>query len=237
MSETTETKTFGDITVVITRPASKLGEFAEKVRAILGRDLPEEIAAFYAQGDGMHVRVTRGNDELWGEASICGIEEAFDQFRPHVQYRSRKAHEKDIDEGDIYSQAFCEQIWSDSFDVETKRDLDRLNALKRAKLLVSVPGESVWLTIDYFDPQGAPYRIGVAHDGCELYPLDVSFTDFVEHFQRFGARHWYYAFAGKKAAKAMNVDLGEDVERSLAEFASAMPVEVEALVRRAKGRA
>lgn len=236
MNETTETTTFGEITIVMTRPPSKLAALSAKVREILGRDLPDEIAAFYARGDGMHIRATRGDQVLPGEASICGLEEAFDEFRPHVQYRSRKAHEKDIDEGDIYAQAFCEQIWSDSFDVETKRDLDRLNALKRSKLIVSVPGESVWLTIDYFDPEGAPYRIGVAHDGCELYPLDLSFLDFVAHFQRFGAAHWYYAFAGKKAAKAMNVDLGENVELSLAPFAQAMPTEVDALVRRARGK-
>lgn len=231
-----ETTTFGDITIEITRPPSKLHEFAGKIREILGRDLPDEVAAFYAQGDGITFRATRGGKTFCDEALLCGLEEAFDAFRPHVQYRSRKAYEKDIDEGDIYSQAFCEQIWSDGFDVETKRDLDRLNTLKRSKLLVSIPGESVWLTIDYFDPQGAPYRIGVAQDGCELYPLDLSFTDFVTHFQRFGARHWYYAFAGKKAAKAMNVDLGENVEQSLADFAQAMPIEVQTLVRRAKGR-
>lgn len=235
MNESIETTTIADLTLTLRRPRSRLAELSSKIRDVLGHDLPDEVAAFYAEGDGLHYQATRAGEVIGWEATILGLEAMFAGLRPHRQYRSIKAYEKDIEEGDIYDQPFCEETWSDGFDVTSKSDLARLNALKRSKVLVSVPGESVWLTIDFSDPQASPYRIGLAQDGCELYPLDLSFTDFVANFRRFGVSRFYLAFAGKTAEDAMNIDFGAEVERSLAGHAHAFPEEVAALVRRARG--
>lgn len=233
MDDILETSTVGDLTLTLRRPRSRLAEFSSRIRDVLGHDLPDEVAAFYAEGDGLHYRATRAGALVGCEASILGLEDAFAGFRPHRQYRSIKAHEKDIEEGDIYDQPFCEQTWSDGFDVTTRSDLVLLNALKRSKVLVSVPGESVWLTIDFADPGVSPYRLGLAQDGCELYPLDLPFAEFVAHFRRFGVARFYLAFAGKQAEEAMNIDFGAEVERSLADYARAFPEDVATLVRRA----
>lgn len=235
MDETTEIETIGDLTLTITRPKSRLAELSGRVRDILGRDLPDDVAAFYERSDGLHYVATRRGERIGFEASISGLEEAFGGFRPHRQYRSRRDYEKDLEEGDIYTQPFCEEIWSDGFEVESKRDLDRLNALKRSKLVVSIPGDSAWLTIDYADPNGSPYRIGLAEDGYDLFPLDLSFSDLVAHFQRFGAARWYFAFAGKKAERTKNLDFAAEVARSLADYTAEFPTEVTALIQRAKG--
>ncbi|TKC97199.1 hypothetical protein [Polyangium fumosum] len=236
MGETTESKTVGDVTITILRPKSRLAELAGRVRVVLGKDLPDDVAAFYERSDGLTFRATRGGVPLGEEASICGLEAAFAGFRPHRQYRRRSDYENDVEAGDLYDQPFCEELWSDGFEVASKRDLDRLNTLKRSKLLVSVPGASAWLTIDPFDPKGAPYRIGLAQDGCELFPLDLLFSDFVAWFCRFGAAPWYLAFAGKKAEKAMNIDFAAEIERSLAAYAGAFPAEVAALLQRVDRR-
>ncbi|MDI3289847.1 hypothetical protein [Polyangium sp. 15x6] len=236
MDETTEIETMGDVTITLRRPRSRLAELAGRVREVLGKDLPDDVAAFYERSDGLVFRATRGGVPLGEEASICGLEAAFAGFRPHRQYRSMRDHENDVETGDLYAQPFCEELWSDGFEVESRRDLDRLNTLKRSKLLVSVPGESVWLTIDHFDPKGAPYRIGIAEDGCDLFPLDLSFSDFVAYFRRFGAARWYLAFAGKKAEKAKNIDFGAEIERSLEGHAAAFPAEVAALIQRVDPR-
>ncbi|MDI1449060.1 hypothetical protein [Polyangium sp. 6x1] len=236
MDETIEIEAVGDVTITLRRPKSRLAELASRIREVLGKDLPDDVAAFYERSDGLAFRATRGGVLLGEEASICGLEAAFAGFRPHRQYRSRRDYENDVEMGDLYDQPFCEELWSDGFDVESRRDLDRLNALKRSKLLVSVPGASTWLTIDYFDPKGAPYRIGLAQDGCELYPLDLSFSDFVAWFRRFGVTPWYLAFAGKKAEKAMNIDVSAELRTSLADHAAAFPAEVAALRKRVERR-
>ena len=236
MDETTEIEAAGDVTITLRRPKSRLAELAGRVREVLGKDLPDDVAAFYERSDGLAFRATRGGVTLGEEASICGLEAAFAGFRPHRQYRRRKDYENDVETGDLYDQPFCEELWSDGFEVESKRDLDRLNTLKRSKLLVSIPGASAWLAIDYFDPKGAPYRIGLAQDGCERFPLDLSFSDFVASFCRFGGACWYLAFAGKKAEKAMNIDFAAEIERSLADYAGAFPAEVAALLQRVDRR-
>lgn len=234
MSETLENETVGDLTITIRRPASRLDELRGRVREVLGRDLPDEVAAFYAQGDGMHYQAVRNGEVVGYEASICGLEEAFAGFRPHKQFKTRKAYEREQEDGGIFSLPFCEELWSDAFEVESKRDLDRLNALMRSKVLISVPGESAWIAIDFFDPKGGPYRIALAEDGQDFFPLELSFAELVSHFRRFGVAHWYFAFAGKKAEQAMNIDFAEAVTTGLEGYASVWPDEVSHLVRRAK---
>jgi len=237
VDETIETQMFGDITITLRRPKSKLAALAGRIREVLGKDLPDEVAAFYERSDGLHYQATRGGTLIgWGlEASISGLEESFANFRLHRQYRTMRDYENDCETGDIYDQPFCEQLWSDAFDVETKGDLTRLNALKRSKQLVSIPGDSTWLTIDYFDPKRSPYQIGIAEDGCDLSPLDLSFSDFVAHFQRFGAARWYFAFAGRKAERKKNVKFAAEVERNLEGYVTIFPEEVADLIKRAKG--
>ncbi|MDC0742992.1 hypothetical protein [Polyangium mundeleinium] len=67
-------------------------------------------------------------------------------------------------------------------------------------------------------------------------PLDLSFSDFVASFGRFGVARWYLAFAGKKAEKAMNIDFADEIEKSLADYAGAFPAEVAALLQRVDRR-
>lgn len=228
----TETRTTGSITVTLDRPPSALARHRERILEVLGRDLPDDLAAFYAEGDGLRYRATGPGGEVIGdEAEIYGLERAFAGFRPHQQARSIEAFYED---DEMSGQPFYEELWSEDFELDSRRDLDRLNALKRSKVLVSVPGESAWLTVDLLDPKRAPYQLGLAEDARELHPLELSFAEFVAHFSRFGASRWYLAFAGKKAEAAMNIDFGAELERSLAPFASAWPEEVEALLARVR---
>jgi hypothetical protein len=234
MDDRLETRTLADLTLTLRRPRSRLAELAPRIRDVLGHDLPPDVAAFYAESDGLHYEVRRAGEHLGCDASILGLEGLFDGFRPHRQYRSIRAYEKDVEEGALYDQPFCEQTWGDGMDVYTKGELTRLNALLRSKVVVSIPGESAWLTIDFADPKTSPYRLGLAQDGCDLFPLDLSFPDFVAHFCRFGVARFYFAFADRKTEKAMNIDFGAEVERGLADYTHAFPEEVAALVRRAK---
>jgi len=227
-------KTLADLTLTLHRPKSRLAELAPRIHDVLGHDLPPDVAAFYAEGDGLDYEATRAGASLGCEASIFGLEDLFAGFRRHRQYKTVRAFEKDAEEGALYALPFCEQTWSDSFEVSTKGDLARLNALVRSKVVVSIPGESAWITIDFADPKASPYRLGLAQDGCDLFPLDLTFPDFVAHFRRFGAARFYLAFVDRKAEEAMNIDCGAEVERSLAGHAAAFPDEVAALVKRAK---
>jgi hypothetical protein len=224
--------TTGGITVALGRPPSKLAKHRDRIRALLGRDLPDELVAFYAEGDGLRYRATGPDGELVGDAcEILGLERVFAKFRPHRPVRSIEAFEEDDEMSD---QPFYEELWNEEFELESRRDLDRLNALKRSKVLVSIPGESAWLTVDLLDPKHAPYRLGLAEDARELHPLELSFADFVACFSRFGVSRWYLAFAGKKAEAAMNIDFAAELEKSLAPFSSAWPEEVDALVARVR---
>jgi len=228
----TETRTTGSITVTLERPASVLARYRGRIVEVLGKDLPDELAAFYAEGDGLRYRATGPGGELVGdEAVIYGLEQAFAGFRAHQRVRSIDAFYEDEALSD---QPFYEELWNEDFELDSRRDLDRLNALKRSKVLVSIPGESAWLTVDLLDPKRTPYQLGLAEDARELYPLELSFSEFVGHFSRFGASRWYLAFAGKKAEAAMNIDFAVEVERSLAPFASAWPEEVEGLLARVR---
>lgn len=231
-----ETRLVGDITVTLRRPESRLAELGGRVREVLGVDLPDEIAAFYRAGDGLHYSASRGGADLGLDASICGLEDAFAGFQAHRVYKSAAAYEKDLDEGNASEGPFYEELWGDDFDLSERGALARLNVLRRSKLLVSVPGASHWLTIDYLDPKRQPYGLGLAADGCDYYPLDLGFSDFVAHFERFGATGWYFAFVGKKGGEQMNIDLAEAVARALEIFSPGAPDEVASLVQHAKGK-
>ena len=221
------------ITITVRRPPSALAEHAAAIREALGRDLPSDLAAFYADGDGLRYEATGPDGETIGdEAEIYCLQEAFAGFRAHRPLPSIEAFGED---DEMCDQPFYEELWSEEFPLDSEEDLDRLNTLRRSKVLVSIPGESAWLTIDLLDPD-APYRIGLAQDGCDLHPLDLSFPDFVANFRRFGAARWYLAFAGRAAEEAMNIDFASTLATSLAPFAKAWPDEVAALVARVEGR-
>lgn len=70
----------------------------------------------------------------------------------------------------------------------------------------------------------------------ELFPLDLRFPEFVEQFTRFGAARWYFAYLDKKAGKEMNIDLREELARSLAPYreSGAYTSEIEGLLARAR---
>jgi hypothetical protein len=62
------------------------------------------------------------------------------------------------------------------------------------------------------------YGLNLLQDARDLYPLDLSLSDFVRYFSQFGAARWYYAFLGKKAFASMNVDGPSELAASLAFF-------------------
>src|SRR5262245_32870961 len=114
-----ETRTTGGITVTLGRPASTLARHAGRIRELLGRDLPDELAAFYAEGDGLRYRVAGPEGELRGhEAEILGLEQAFAKFRPHQRVRSIDAFYED---DEMSGQPFYEELWNEEFELDSRR--------------------------------------------------------------------------------------------------------------------
>jgi hypothetical protein len=110
--------------------------------------------------------------------------------------------------------------------------------LIRSKQLVRLAGRSDALVID-FAPTGKkgatapPYRLALAHRGHEHYPLDLTFSELVDRFERFGGTSWYLAYLTVPSIRAMNIDPVPTVEADLAAFADGFAEEVDAIVRRA----
>lgn len=213
--------------ITLEYPLSKLAKHEAKITKLLGRPLPDDIRAFYAEHDGVRYACGAEENTLVGlEAMFGGVVKG--GFRPHVPVKTMDAEE--IASPD---EPFYEELFDEGFDLESKKDLARLNALKRQKMLVSIAGESAYLTIDFFDPKD-DYRIHFAKDACDLFPLDLRFPELVEQFTRFGAARWYFAYLDKKAGKEMNVDLRAEIEASLAPYreSGAYTSEIAALLAR-----
>lgn len=228
MKGKTRTVDVGSARITLRYPASEVSKHEAKITEVLGRPLPDDVRAFYAEHDGVHYAC--GHEEN----TLVGLEEMFGGvvsggFRRHSAVKSM-----DADEIASPDEPFYEAFFSEEFSIESKKDLARLNALKRQKLLVSVAGESAYLTIDFFDPK-KDYAIHLAKDACDLFRLNLRFPEFVEQFTRFGATRWYLAYLDKKAGDEMNIDLRAEIEASLAPFRErdAFGGEIDALLSRA----
>lgn len=208
--------------VRIARPASTLEENLDNIRAVLGRDLPEAVAAFYAESDGMTVKVVREGVELPDyEGVVASLEDAFDGWKTHGQ-AADSAEFTDAS----YDEAFCEITWSPDADVDEPEALAQMNAIRRSKLLMSIPGAPEFLVIDHTGSDGVA-KIGWAYEGSEFHPLDLEFGEFLRLVQLFGAARWYWAFLPAQ------VDHRKEVQNALKDFVGTYPDEVAALVRRA----
>lgn len=219
MSTLEEKLQVGSLHITLTRPASALSKLEKAIHGLLGKDLPAEVRAFYERADGLQYRCGAAGEASAGyDATLVGLDGMFGglrkgKFRAHKQLKSIAAFEDDVMPG----QPFYEEFWSEEIELESKKDLQRLNVLKRQKLLVSIPGESAYLAIDLFDEK-REYGLNLLEDARDIYPLDLSLSDFVRYFSQFGAARWYYAFLGKKAFAEKNVDGPSELAASLAFF-------------------
>ncbi len=229
----------GALRITLKRPASTLSKLEEPIHQLLGKPLPAEVQAVYEHADGLeyHCEAAAGKPSGY-DATLVGLKGMFGglhkgKFRAHKPLKSIDAFEDD----EMPGQPFYEEFWSEDFELESRKDLTRLNVLKRQKLLVSLPGESAYIGIDFFDEK-KEYSLNLLQDARELYPLDLSLPDFVRYFSQFGAARWYFAFLGKKAFASMNVDGPSELAASLAFFEGpgAYVDDVHALRARMKGR-
>lgn len=232
-----ESQTRGGLTVTLERPASTLEAHQAKIKKVLKRELPDEVRRFYADSDGLSHQAARGGVILGERQELSGLERLFDGFKPHRQIKNEEAFYEAIDEGALYENPFCGEIFSEDFELNERGDLARLNTMLRSKLLVSVAGAPDALIID-FAPKAkkgevVDYQIALAHEGNDLCPMAISFSEFVEQFSRFGAAGWYYAYIGKRGAAQLNIDAREAVSTALAGYVDGFGDEVKALVARA----
>ncbi|PCC67813.1 hypothetical protein SAMN02745121_02449 [Nannocystis exedens] len=191
-------------------PPSKLAKLKPAIAAVLPGGLPRAVARFYAKSDGLKLSLAGE------EAVLVGLAEMFGglkkgAFRPH-----RVVKKADLDELEWTDLPFYERFFNEHGDVTDKKSLDRLNLRMRLKLLVSVAGESTELAIDYFADEPTIYLVDRAD---AVYPLKgLGFDEFVAWFSKFGTSRWYHAFLDKKAEASLNIDLRQELERSLADF-------------------
>jgi hypothetical protein len=211
MKAKTRTIDVGSARITLSYPPSTLSEHEAKITEVIGRRLPDDVRALYKEHDGIRYACGHEENTLVGLADMFGGVVS-GGFRRHTPVKTMDAEE--IASPD---EPFYEALFSEEFSIESKKDLARLNALKRQKMLVSVAGESAYLTIDFFDPK-QDYALHLAKDACDLFRLDLRFPEFVEQFTRFGATRWYFAYLDKEAAEEMNVDLRAELEASLAPF-------------------
>lgn len=229
MKAKTRTIDAGSARIKLQYPASTLSKHEANITKLLGRPLPDDVRALYAEHDG--IRYSCGDEEctLVGLAAMFGGVVA-GGFRSHVPVKT-------VDQEDFASprEPFYEEFFNEYFELDSKKALARLNALKRQKLLVSIEGESAYLTIDFFDPT-EDYKIYFLQDARELYPLDLRFPELVEQITRFGAARWYFAYLDKKAGREMNINLREEIESSLEPFreSGAFESEIAELLARRK---
>ena len=233
---TQEAETHGSLRIDRERLPPKLAEHVQTIEKLLKKPLPEHFSSFYSTSDGLTYSASRGGSSLGIDATLCGLEAMFDGFKRHVQLRNEEAFD-DFQGGDMYDAPFCGTIWSEDFDLEEKGALTRLNTMLRSKLLVSVPGAPDALVVD-FAPKtkkgvAKEYEILLVSSGNDVAPLDLDFPTFVRHFERFGATGWYYAFAGAKSARVLNIDLAATVKNGMSVFGPDLAQEIDALVTRA----
>ncbi len=234
-----ETESYGTLTLVRERPASTLATHAARIEKLMKRPLPEDLAAFYAKSDGMTYAASRGGVSLGTDETLCGIEAMFDGFKKHKQLKTEEAF--DDFSGEMYDAPFCGTVWSEDFGIEEKGDLARFNTMLRSKLLVSVAGQPAALVVDLAPKPkkgvAKDYELLLVHEGNDVLVLDLDFSTFVWHFERFGAMGWFWAFIGKKGGETLNIDPAQTVESGMAVFAPDFGKEIEALVARARGSA
>ncbi len=210
------------ITTSIERRPSTLAANAERIREVLGGDLPPALAALYGETDGLTVSVARDGEPLHHfEGVVATLEDVFDGWKPHGQAADA---DEFADAG--FDQAFCEITWSPDADVDADEALAQLNALRRAKLLMSIPGSPEFLVVD-LDPPDGELQIGWAYEGCEYHPLDLDLDEFLRMVQMFGSARWFWAYLPH------GVSHRNQVADALRDFADTWPDEVAALVRRA----
>ena len=197
------------------RPPSKLAALKKALTHAIPKGLPKAVARFYAQGDGLSVSLSGEREEV---AVIVGLDEMFGGqeggvFRAHEP--AKKLADTTADDFLWGDRPHYEKFFSEEIDFEGAKGLKELNLRLRLKLLVSIAGESADLAIDFFDgPEPTLYFL----NELELFKLNLTFDEFIEHFSRFGSNRWYFAFLDKKAGEKMNVDLLDAFDTSLAGF-------------------
>ncbi|HEY4183358.1 MAG TPA: WD40 repeat domain-containing protein [Kofleriaceae bacterium] len=229
--------TRGTLSITLTRPASTLAQHLGSIKEVLGHALPKDVAAFYAQSDGVSYAAVEGKKSLGLDETLLGVAALFDEFKAHRQFKTVAAYEKADENGEISELPFYGDVWSDDFDIHEKGALAHFNALVRSKQLVRIAGRSEAIVIDFSPPKGkAAYQLAIAHRGAQFFPLELTFKQFVENFEKFGATTWYLAYLTPAAIKEWNIDPVPTVEQDLKLFAKAFPDEVAAILARAKKR-
>lgn len=211
----------------VRRPKSVLSKVEPSIAKALLGGLPRAVKAFYEKNDGVVVTL-----EIEGEkehATIEGLLEMFGHsFMPPSTLRTDSDAEAAIEEG-----AFQGVFYTSELELRGKSGRARLEILLRLKLVMSLPGESAAIGIDFYDEPKNP-ALYYVRDASEAWPLALGFDELVAHVEHFGARRWYYAFLDTRAERAMNVDLATELEASLAPFDAEEVAALRARLPRAK---
>jgi hypothetical protein len=236
-----DVRTRGSFRIELTRPASTLAQHLEDIVEVLGHALPKDVAAFYEQGDGVRYIAKDTGKSLGVDETLNGVVALFDDFKPHRQFRTAVAYEKAQEDGALDELPFCDDTWSEDFEIRERGALAHLNALVRSKQLVRIAGKSEAIVVDFAPPapkgkKAPPYQLGLAYRGAQFFPLELTFDELVEKFEKFGATSWLLAYLTPAALKEWNIDPLPTIEADMPRFAKAFPEEVAAVVARAKKR-
>ena len=173
-----------------TRP-SRLAEHAEAIRLVLGADLPADFVRFYEATDGLEVRVEQDGAATMASAEIVSLDFAFDDFKPHRQSDDIESYDPD------FSEPHCETVWSPDAEVDDDEALERMNTLRRSKLVMSREGLPEWIVVDFAPEDGGVdgrgYRLIWLYEGSEAYPLELDFPTLVDLVKKLGAP-FYHAY-------------------------------------------
>lgn len=195
--------------IQITKNKTTLAKHSAKIRAILGRDLPNDILKFYESCDGFKHQMCENGLAIreYDYSEVVTLEKMFDGFKQHNLMSESLKIDDSFEEIEGYLNGegdapFYETFFNEYMDVETKKDLKRVNKIMRQKLLSDCSGSSSAITIDFFE-EGKDYQINYLNYCEDVFPINITFDQFIYYFERFGNNGWYYSFIDKKTLKAM----------------------------------
>jgi hypothetical protein len=171
---------------------STLSANEKNIIKAIGKPLPEEIADFYRQCDGF--RYDPGADPASGlfDDHINSLSALFDDFKP-----LQKLTEDYVDDELYLDDPFYDQMWyewaMDELDEPAGKKM--FNRMRRQKQLVWLNAFSKCITIDFSE---GDYQLYYFDLKGELYPLQMTFTEFVRGFAYLGCvGHWYSLYMKK----------------------------------------
>lgn len=169
-----------------------------------------EILDFYSKYNGTSYTL-QGRTRNIEDAKICSLNEMFDKFKeeanPFPDTLDLSEYNQSFDLQASYlkkEHPFIGKLYSkEEFEeFDTFEAVHNANVIRRVKKIATIYGYDDDIVIDLQSQNEKGYQIyllaGRSGTGQGLYPLDISFTEFIQYFLLFGfIGHWYIAFIPK----------------------------------------